>query len=265
VSGVLVSEIRKIYTVRLWWIMLICVFVLGGAYALVPAFSAGLAQSTIGDPTPAFQVPGTLRSIYNGGNTLSRILALVIGILAMGGEYRYKTMATTYMATPVRMRVVRAKALSLLVVGLFYGLASVLAGVLVAIPFVLIKDGSLFLDRSDTWRSLILGMVSIALWTLIGMGLGVLIRNMVLAMLVGIGFAYVVEPALTALFFVKHWDLGLNLMPTGATNAMLGVTNPLLFAAQDPFSWWAGMLVLAVWCLLPAIAGVLITLRRDVV
>jgi ABC-2 type transport system permease protein len=263
-SGVLVSEMRKIYTVRLWWIMLICVFLVGGAYALVPAFSAGLAQSTVGDPTPAFQVPGTLRSIYNGGNTLARILALVIGILAMGGEYRYKTMATTYLATPVRMRVVRAKALSLLAVGLLYGLASVLAGVLVAIPFVLIEDGSMFLDRGDTWRSLILGIVSIALWTLIGMGLGVLIRNMVLAMLVGIGFAYVVEPALTALFFLKHWDVGLNLMPTGATNAMLGVTSPLLFAAQDPFGWWAGMLVLAAWCLLPAIAGVLITVRRDV-
>jgi ABC-2 type transport system permease protein len=263
-SGVLVSEMRKIYTVRLWWIMLICVFLVGGAYALVPAFSAGLAQSTVGDPTPAFQVPGTLRSIYNGGNTLARILALVIGILAMGGEYRYKTMATTYLATPVRMRVVRAKALSLLAVGLLYGLASVLAGVLVAIPFVLIKDGSMFLDRGDTWRSLILGIVSIALWTLIGMGLGVLIRNMVLAMLVGIGFAYVVEPALTALFFVKHWDVGLNLMPTGATNAMLGVTSPLLFAAQDPFGWSVGLLVLAAWCLLPAIAGVLITVRRDV-
>ncbi len=263
-SGVLVSEMRKISTTKLWWIMLICVFLLGGAYALIPAFSAGVAQSTLGDPTPAFEVPGTLRSIYNGGNTLARILALVIGILAMGGEYRYKTMATTYLATPVRTRVLSAKALSLIVVGLLYGLASVLAGLLVAIPFVLIKDGSLFLNRGDTWRSLLLGIVSIALWTLIGMGVGILIRNLVLAMLVGIGFAYVVEPALTALFFVKHWDLGLNLMPTGATNAMLGVTNPLLFAAQEPFGWWLGMLVLAVWCLLPAIAGVIFTLRRDV-
>ncbi|HKH55001.1 MAG TPA: hypothetical protein VKA58_06070 [Propionibacteriaceae bacterium] len=263
-SGVLVSEIRKLSTTRLWWIMLICVFLLGGAYALVPAFTAGLAQSTVGDPTPAFRLPGTLRSVYNGGNTLARILALVIGILAMGGEYRYKTMATTYLATPIRTRVLRAKALTLLAFGALYGLASVVAGVLVAIPFVLIKDGSLFLNRGDTWRSLILGVVSIALWTMIGMGLGILIRNMVLAMLVGIGFAYVLEPALTALFFVKQWDIGLNLMPTGATNAMLGVTSPVLFAAQDPFSWWQGMLVLAVWCLLPAIAGVIFTVRRDV-
>jgi hypothetical protein len=46
---------------------------------------------------------------------------------------------------------------------------------------------------------------------------------------------------------------------------MLGVTNPFLFAAQDPFRWWQGALVLAAWCLLPAIAGVLYTVRRDVV
>jgi ABC-2 type transport system permease protein len=263
-SGVLRSEMRKISTTRLWWIMLLCVFLLGGAYALVPAFSANLAQSTVGDPTPAFEAPGTLRSIYNGGNTLARILALVIGILAMGGEYRYKTMATTYLATPKRMRVIVAKAASLIGFGVLYGLASVLAGILVAIPFVVIKSGSLFLGRADTWRSLILGVASIALWTLIGMGLGILIRNMVLAMLVGIGFAYVVEPSLAALFFFKEWDLGLNLMPTGATNAMLGVTNPFLFAARDPFTWWQGMLVLAAWCLLPAVAGVLFTVRRDV-
>ncbi len=245
--------------------MLLCVFLLGGAYALVPAFSANLAQTTVGDPTPAFDAPGTLRSVYNGGNGLARILALVIGILAMGGEYRYKTMATTYLATPKRMRVIVAKAASLLGFGMLYGFASVLAGLLVAIPFVKIKGGSLFLDRADTWRSLGLGVASIALWTLIGMGLGILIRSMVLAMLVGVGFAYLVEPSLAALFYIKHWNMGLNLMPTGATNAMLGVTNPFLFAAQHPFSWWQGMLVLGAWCLLPAIVGVLFTVRRDVV
>jgi hypothetical protein len=42
------------------------------------------------------------------------------------------------------------------------------------------------------------------------------------------------------------------------------VTNPFLFAAQHPFTWWQGMLVLAGWCLLPAIVGVYSTVRRDV-
>ena len=48
-------------------------------------------------------------------------------------------------------------------------------------------------------------------------------------MLVGIGFAFLVEPALAVWFFVKAWDLALNLMPTGATNAMLGSTSWILF------------------------------------
>lgn len=190
------AELLKITTTRLWWIMLICVVVLGGGYAALPAVIALLSSEAIGAAEP-FSDPGTLRSIYNGGNTLSRIWALVVGILSLGGEFT---------------------------VGLLYGLASVLAGVAVAVPFVLVKGGSFLLDRTDTWRSLVLGVLSIALWTLIGMGIGILIRNMLIALLVGIGFSYILEPILTVLFFIQEWQVPLNLMPSGATNAMLGIT-----------------------------------------
>lgn len=72
------------------------------------------------------------------------------------------------------------------------------------------------------------------------------------------------EPALTVLFFVPDWQVPLNLMPSGATNAMLGVNSPVLFASDQPYLWWQGALVLAGWCLLPALVGVLVTVRRDV-
>ena len=99
---------------------------------------------------------------------------------------------------------------------------------------------------------------------MIGMGIGILIKNMLVAMLVGISFAYLVEPILALVFFLRNWDLALNLVPTGATNAMLGITSPVLFASDDPFAWWQGALVLASWCLLPAVVAVLSTVRRDV-
>jgi hypothetical protein len=74
--------------------------------------------------------------------------------------------------------------------------------------------------------------------------------------------------AMVVIFFLEKWDLPLNLMPSlmpsGATNAMLGITSPVLFAGQNPFAWWLGALVLAGWCLLPAVVGVLSTVRRDV-
>ena len=97
-----------------------------------------------------------------------------------------------------------------------------------------------------------------------GMGIGMLIKNMLVAMLVGICFAYLVEPLLSLIFFFRNWELALNMMPSGATNAMLGITSPVLFAGEHPFGWWQGALVLAAWCLLPAVIGLLSTVRRDV-
>jgi ABC-2 type transport system permease protein len=262
-SGILRAETRKITTTRLWWIVLICILVLGGGYAALPATVAVLEAQATGSGPP-FDDPGIVRSIYNGGNTLSRILVMVVGIAAMGSEYRHQTLAATYLATPRRLRVLLGKAATLLLFGLLYGLASVAAGVAVSVPFILANDGSFFLDQPETWRSLILGVCSLALWTMIGMGIGILIKNMLVAMLVGISFAYLVEPILSLIFFLRDWDVPLNLMPSGATNAMLGITSPVLFAGDDPFPWWQGALVLAGWCLLPAVVGVLSTVRRDV-
>jgi ABC-2 type transport system permease protein len=256
-SGVLRAELRKITTIRLWWIMLICILVLSGGYAA----GVALLQPETGAP---FQDPGIVRSVYNGGNPVARVLAVVLGIAAMGFEYRHHTLAATYLATPRRNRVLLGKASSLLLFGLLYGVLSVLAGVVAAAPFLLSGNGSFFLDRWDTWRSLILGVVSLVLWTMFGMGIGLLIKNLLVAMLVGITFAYLVEPILSLIFYLQHWETALNLTPTGATNAMLGITSPVLFATAHPIAWWQGALVLAAWCLLPAIIGMVSTVRRDV-
>lgn len=256
-SGTLRAELRKTTTTRMWWVLLICVVVLSGGYAA----GVALLQPETGAP---FEDPGIVRSIYNGGNPVTRVLALMLGIATIGAEYRHQTLAATYLATPRRTRVLLGKAGSLLLFGLLYGGAAVVAGVVVSVPFVVGRDGSFFFERGDTWRSLLLGAGSLALWTVLGIGIGILIKNMLVAMLVGITFAYLVEPILTLVSYLRNWDLALNLLPTGATNAMLGITSPVLFASDQPFAWWQGALVLAAWCLIPAVIGVLVTVRRDV-
>lgn len=261
-SALLLSEFRKVRTTKLWWIMLICIFVLAAGYSVVPAILPILTPEL--DRTAAFSDPGTLKSIYNGGNSIARILALVVGIMSMGGEYRHKTLAVTYLATPKRIKVISAKMIALVGFGLLYGVASVLAGVLASVPFVLINDGDFHFTDSGVPGSLALGAASIALWVLIGMGIGILVPNMIVAMLVGIGFAYLLEPLLSVLFFFKKWDIALNLMPTGATNSMLGVTSQALMASPDPFAWWQGLLVLLGWAAVPTVLGVILTLRKDV-
>jgi ABC-2 type transport system permease protein len=260
-SGVLRAELRRIATTKLWWVVLICIFVLSAGYAALPAVIALLQNRVASAP---FADPGIIRSIYNGGNVLSRILAMVVGIVAVGSEYRYGTLASSYLAIPRRVRMLLGKAEALLIFGVIYGITSVAAGILVSVPFVLANGGSFLLDQSETWRSIILGVCSIALWTLIGMGIGILIKNMLVALVVGIILGFLVEPIVSVVFFLKKWDQLLNLMPSGATNAMLEITSPVLFAGHHPAPWWLAALVLAAWCLLPALAGMLSATRRDI-
>jgi hypothetical protein len=91
-----------------------------------------------------------------------------------------------------------------------------------------------------------------------------LIKNVLIALLVGILLGFLVEPIVSIVFFLKSWDQLLNLMPSGATNAMLEITSPVLFAGHHPTRWWLAALVLVAWCLLPALAGVLSAVRLDV-
>jgi hypothetical protein len=140
-------------------------------------------------------------------------------------------------------------------------------GLLVAIPFVLNTDGSLFLGTALTWRALLLNTVSLALWCLIGYGLGILIRNMIASVLIAIGFAYVLEPALNLVFMLQGWTVAANLMPTGATNSLIGVDPMSMFGAGVASGGWpptAAFFVLLLWGLVPAVVGALTTVRRDI-
>ena len=262
-SGVLRAEIRRISTTKLWWLVLLSIFVLSAGYAALPAVVA-LLGSRVGVADAPFADPGIIRSIYNGGNVLSRILAMVVGIVAAGSEYRYGTLASSYLATPRRVKLLLGRAQALLIFGMIYGITSVAAGMLVSVPFVRVHGGTFLLNEAATWRSIILGVCSIALWTLIGMGLGILIKNMLIAVVVGIILGFLIEPTVSIVFLLKSWDRLLNLMPSGATNAMLEITSPVLFAGHHPAPWWLAALVLVAWCLLPALAGVLSAVRRDI-
>ena len=261
-SGALRAELRRITTTKLWWSILICIFVLSAGYAALPA-GVALLQDKAGVASSPFTDPGIIRSIYHGGNVLARIMAMVVGIVSIGSEYRYGTLAWSHLATPRRIRMLLGKAAALLIFGVIYGITSVAAGMLVAIPFVLANHGSFLLDQPDTLRSIILGICSIALWTMIGMGLGILIKNMLIAVVLGVILGYLLEPIVSLVLFLKREDQLLNVTPSGATNAMLGITSPVLFAAQHPSPWWLAGMILAAWCLLPALAGLLSVVRRD--
>lgn len=265
-STVLLSEVRKLTTTRSWIVLLAvtaaAAVVFSGIYVVV-----GLVASTTNPPHNMFDDPSFVATVYTSGNSAARILAIIAGAMAMGTEFRHKTLSISYLAVPVRSRMVIGKAVVTFGYGLVFGIVATAVAFLAAALMAMIKDGSLFLDRGSSWQALLLNIVSLALWTMIGFGFGILIKNMVASVLIAVGFAYIVEPTLNIIFALKHWTVPANLMPSGATTSLVGIdANGVLQTGLGAEQWpaYAGFLVLLGWGVIPALIGMLTTVRRDV-
>ena len=261
------AEFRKFFTTRLWWGMAIAVFVAGVVFAVAFGFILTMPPSA----QQQAQGIGTgshlqvANSVYTSGLQVGYLLTLVIGVMQIGSEYRHKTITSTFLGTPRRMRVMGAKVVTLLVLGALYGLVS-LVGSVVAGAIVVNARGFEAFPGNEVFRTLALSLLVLGLWALIGLGAGILIPNQVAALLIAVGVAWIVEPL--AAFGLSFWDWGrdhiVSYLPTQATQAIAsGVVQTGEHAAK-PLAWWAAALVLAAYAAVLAGIGSWRTVRSDI-
>jgi ABC-2 type transport system permease protein len=255
------SEFKKISSTRLWWGLLVGAVVFT---ALQAGFTAGFAgvDPGGGQPTsPTLDTDEAIRGVYTvaafGG---TYIFALILGITGMTGEYRYQTITPTFLVSPKRSRVVTAKMLAHLVMGLVYGVAGVLTALLVGGAVVAFRGYDLGFDTDRLWSSVGLAVVAVAIWTLIGIGIGTLIRNQIVAILVAIFITFLIEPLLTVLFGSIGWDSVGKFFPSNASSALMQPADSFV----DYLDWWAGGLVLVGYAMVLAGLGLVLSIRRDV-
>ena len=259
-NGLVRAEVRKLFTTRAWWGMVIGVAAVSLGFALIIALIAGNSGS---GGLPPVTRPDAVRSIYTAGISTTYLFSLAAGILAMAGEWRHQTISATFLASPHRGRVVVAKIGALVVLGALYGLVSVACGVAAGAPVISARGGSLRLLSDGVPRSLALGVLAVALWGLFGLGIATLIRNQVAALLIAIGVAWIVEPILSLVISQALHRPGIaKYLPSDATNAML---SPAVGGSgQQLLPWWGGALVMAAYAAAFAAVGAALTLRRDV-
>lgn len=255
------SELRKISSTRLWWGMLIGVVAYTAVSAAASAAFAGVDPGAGQAGLPPLDTPAAIRTVYASSTfTGSYLFAMVLGITGMTGEYRYQTITPTFVATPRRSRVVLAKMVAHLGVGLGYGLAAALVAVAVGGTVIAIRGFDLGLGADRLWPSVGLGIVAAALWTLVGLGIGTLVRNQVAAILVAVFLVFVVEGIATAVLAATDLDSVARWLPTNVSQAL---TSPGS-AQLDYLPWWGGGLMLLAYAGLLAGAGVALTTRRDI-
>jgi hypothetical protein len=147
-----------------------------------------------------------------------------------------------------------------LLVGIGYGVAALLGALVVGGVVIAVRDFPLGYGTDRLWSSAALAVAAVALWTLLGIGIGTLIRNQVAAVLVAVFVTFLLEPLATFVLAANDLDAIVKWLPTNASTALTSPGSSLV----DYLPWWAGGLVLLGYAAALAALGVALSDRRDI-
>lgn len=270
-GGAIISEIRKIFTTRLWWGMALGMAVLAalisaGFAALVGLGAEGMDEA--GNPFARMSVMAA-QLVYNAGAVqgMTTLFPLALGVLLITQEYRHQTISATFLSTPSRTVVLLSKLVSVVVIGAIYAVIHAVASLAGGVAVLGLKGQDLLLGEPEVWQSLGVSIIAFVVWTLLGFGFGMLVRNQIAAVLIAVGVAFIAQIALNIIFSIKEWWTPMKLLPGNLTSNMLITAqmegDPSGGMASFPH-WWQAALVLVGYALVLSVAGAVLTARRDV-
>lgn len=276
--GAIRSELRKVLSTRLWWGLLIAIAALSLllSWATAALFQSTLLTDTEGNSVTIPWSDYLAITSYHGGVSLiglTLLLPLALGIVLITAEFRHKTMSWTVLATPRRRQVYASKVVVSVIFGALYGVVHIIAGVGGASLTLIPKDLPFFLGSPDVWISFASLVLAMVLWTLLGLGFGLLLRAQMAAVTIGIGVAFLAQIVLNPILAWREWTLAYKLLPGNLSLNMLTVADlpdgapgdTTQTAAQYAFDqWWVAALVLLGYAAVMTVVGAWLDSRRDI-
>jgi ABC-type transport system involved in multi-copper enzyme maturation permease subunit len=181
------------------------------------------------------------------------LFAALAGIMLVTGEYRFGTIRPTYLFTPKRSLVLVAKVVAALIAGFVFALVGEILSVGVGGVILDERGISVALSHHDYTLITIGTLIGTALWGGIGVGLGMIVRNQVGAIIGILAWGFVIQNLLFNLVpSVGRWT------PDQAQNGLMGLTDAHLL---DP---GVGGATLVFWTIVICAAGAVMAARRDV-
>ena len=250
------AEFLKLrYQRSTWWLL-----VVSAVFASLQTTST-VASSDIGTTIgiPGLDTVEGVRNVYS--NAMSAyIIAMIVGIIMSTGEFRHSTAVATYLAQPHRNVVMGAKMIAAAVTGVILQLfASVVS--IGAAAALLTQYDSVSLPASEFLRIIGVALLSGLVMAIMGVALGQLIRNQIVAVAGSLFWLLIVEGLLIA--FAE--DIG-KWLPTGAISGMLSLSieSDVFSFGQDLLSPWPATALLIAYAFVFAAFAAVTTLRRDI-
>ena len=189
----------------------------------------------------------------------SSLFILLLGVTGMAGEWRHRTITSSVLAAPDRVRLLAAKLLSYAVAGLVLSLIVTVALMALGTLILSLRDETTLGlgDLADIlWRNL----TAAALLGAFGVCIGGIVRNQIVAIVGLLIFAFALEPALFALVP----DVGRFGPTVGAPSGISGI-SPNGEGTRDLLSPGVAVLVLFGWVGLGFAVNAAMLKRRDLV
>ena len=244
------AEFIKLRTTQVWFWLLLAILAISAAITIGACASHNSIQNShdFAELIMASQI--------------AFIVVFVLGILGVTTEFRYQTITPTVLATPSRWALVTAKMITYTILGAAYALASLAIQLAIAVPWLRAKGVDFSLSESQVPRAMILVFCVVAIYGIVGLGWGALLRNQIVAVTVGIIFLLAIQHLILAIPGLKHIY---PYLPDGATQAILHLHgDDTSFNGVTLLQLPAGFIVLLLWAFIPAILGAGITMNRDI-
>lgn len=230
-------------------------------FAILQTTSAVVATSSAGAQLglPGLDTNQGILAVYANAMS-SYIFALIIGIIMSTGEFRHGTAIATYLAQPVRSKVMIAKMIVAAIVGLIVQLLSAVISMAAAAALLTRYDHA-DPPKGELLRYVWVAGLSGIVLAVIGVALGQLIRNQI-AVVVGSIFWLLLVEGLIVSFAesIGKW------LPTGAITGMtdLSFESSIVSVGQNLLSPIPATLLLLAYGAAFAGAAMATTMRTDI-
>lgn len=265
----LLAEWRKTLSTRMWWllglVLLAYLAFLGGVMAFSLTTDPSGMTGGFGGDAVTLDGRAVAQTVYTLAVSLGYVFPLVIGALSMTGEFRHQTITPTLLAEPRRGLVLGAKVVVGLVMGAAYGVVGTAGAVLGGLPFLLTKGDGAYLDDTGILTDLAFSVVAMAIWCVIGVGLGTLLTNQIASVVVILAFTQFVEPILRiGLVAIDPLEGVQKYLPGAAAEALAGSSLYSSSGMLGLLDRGPGAFVLIAYAVGFIALGRYTTLRRDV-
>jgi ABC-type transport system involved in multi-copper enzyme maturation permease subunit len=249
VSGLLRAEFLKLRTASTTLGLSVGLVGLVALVVLVHGLAISEDRTTYEDELHVFSWGG-----------LGVIFAALLGAISVTGELRNGTIRATFLATPLRRRVLVAKLLVASLAGAIGGALATALTLGLASAILVARGMPISLGAGDYAQLLVGWTLAASLWAPVALGLGAMVRSQV-AMLIGLcAWLLFVENLLLA-----QLPDATRFFPGSVAAAMSG-TSITGEVPSDPglLAPALGALLLAVYAVTATLAGVFATEHRDV-